>query len=354
VYTVPGSPGAPAAKVPSGSDDVQLSFAAPAVIGGEPVTGYLVAVSPACPACTGLSTVHTSTTVAGLKAGTSYRFSVRADDRAGFGPASVVSQSVLVPLLDGYWLATRDGQIFAFGTAHTLANAPASASDPVVGIASMPNGTGYFVVTSHGAVTVSGKAPFKGDLPDEHIARSDIVSIVATIDGNGYWLVGGDGEVYAFGDAPNHGDLLTLAHPVLVSNIVGMVACAGDAGYLLLGSDGGVFAFARTHYYGSLPGLGIKVNDIRGILPSATNTGYVLVGADGGAFVFGTGTRYYGSLPGRKIKVSDIVGLAITPDGQGYYMAGSNGAVYGFGDAIVFADPRTLSGQLPVTAIAGV
>jgi hypothetical protein len=349
--TVPSAPGPVGAR--ASSSGMAVTFGAPAVSGGAALS-YIVSVSPACPGCRGTTTGTTSTVVTGLTQGTAYRFAVRAVNRAGAGAWSAFSGAVVFPLVDGYWLVTRGGSVFALGAARSLANAPTPASDPVVGIASMPNGTGYFVVTLHGTVSAAGGARFRGDLPQQHIARSDIVSIVATLDGNGYWLVGGDGEVYPFGDAPSHGDLLTLPHPVFVSDIVGMVACAGDAGYLLIGSDGGVFAFGRTHYYGSLPGLGIKVNDIRAILPSATNTGYVLVGADGGAFVFGTGTRYYGSLPGRGIKVSDVVGLAITPDGQGYYMAGSNGAVYGFGDAIVFVGPKGLPGALPVAAIAGV
>jgi hypothetical protein len=115
-----------------------------------------------------------------------------------------------------------------------------------------------------------------------------------------------------------------------------------------------VFAFGATHFYGSLPGIGVKVDDIRGILPSAADTGYVLVGADGGASVFGTGVRFYGSLPGRGIKVDDIVGLALTADDAGYWMAGADGTVYDFGDAKPFPAPPGLEDALPVAAIAGV
>jgi hypothetical protein len=352
-YTIPAAPAAAPTVKLSGSS-VVVTYKAPADIGGEALTGYVITPSPACPTCKNLTTTKLTTTVTGLKAGEVYKFTVRAENKAGAGPVSPASAAVTIPLLDGYWLVTREGSVYALGAAVYEGGLRTTSTDPVVGIANSPDGKGYFLATSNGTVDAFGDVKSYGDLPAKGITRTNIVTIVATEDGNGYWLVGADGEVYSFGDAPFYGSLLTLPKPVYVSNIVGMVACAGDAGYLLIGSDGGVFAFGRTHFYGSLPGIGVKVDDIRGILPSTTNTGYVLVGADGGAFVFGSGTRFYGSLPGRGIVVSDIVGLAITPDGGGYYMAGSNGAVYGFGDAIVDASPPGLSASLPVAAIAGV
>src|SRR5580704_14692153 len=67
-------------------------------------------------------------------------------------------------------------------------------------------------------------------------------------------------------------------------------------GYDLVGSDGGVFVF-HGGFYGSLPGLGIHVDNIVGIAPAANYGGYYLVGSDGGVFSFGD-TSYEGSLPG--------------------------------------------------------
>lgn len=352
VYTVPSAPRSVVVK--AGPAGVVVSYGGPAVTGGTAVTEYLVEPTPACSTCGGLTTTGTSTTVTGLSGGKTYRFVVLARNRAGTSAASLASAPVVASVADGYWLAAADGNVFALGSAPAAGALHAGGSNPVVGIAGMPDGRGYFVATRNGTVGAYGDAHFKGDLPSQHINRVDVVSIVATHDGGGYWLIGADGEVYTFGDAPFHGSLLSLPHPVHVSNIIGMVASAGDAGYTLIGTDGGVFAFGLTHYYGSLPGDGIHVNNIRGILPSATNTGYVLVGSDGGAFVFGTGVRFFGSLPGEHIHVNDIVGLALTPDDQGYFMAGSNGAVYGFGDARVFPAPASLHAHLPVAAIAGV
>ena len=122
---------------------------------------------------------------------------------------------------------------------------------------------------------------------------------------------------------------------------------------MIVGSDGGVFSFGSATFDGSLPGLGVHVDDIRSILPSATGGGYVLVGTDGGAFVFGTGAQFQGSLPGKGVSVDDIVGIALTNDDNGYYMAGADGSVYAFGDAVSLPAPSGLASNLPIVAIAG-
>ncbi|HUD17104.1 MAG TPA: NlpC/P60 family protein [Acidimicrobiales bacterium] len=101
-------------------------------------------------------------------------------------------------------------------------------------------------------------------------------------------------------------------------------------GYDLVGSDGGVFVF-HGNFYGSLPGLGVHVDDITGIVPTATDTGYFLVGADGGVFAFHA--PFANSLPGLGVHVDDITGIAATADDQGYWLVGANGSVYAFGDA---------------------
>ncbi|HEY5025948.1 MAG TPA: hypothetical protein VII76_13300, partial [Acidimicrobiales bacterium] len=71
------------------------------------------------------------------------------------------------------------------------------------------------------------------------------------------------------------------------------------------------YAFGDAGFYGSLPGLGVKVTSIVGMAPSPTELGYWLAGADGGVFAFGD-AGFYGSLPGLGIKVVNIVSLAIS------------------------------------------
>jgi cell wall-associated NlpC family hydrolase len=144
---------------------------------------------------------------------------------------------------------------------------------------------------------------------------------------NGYDLVGSDGGVFVF-KGGFYGSLPGLG--IHVDNISGIVTTAADNGYFLVGSDGGVFAF-HAHFANSLPGLGVHVNNIVGIVPTIDDQGYFLVGSDGGVFSFNA--PFEKSLPGIGVHVNDIVGIAATADDNGYWLVGSNGAVYAFGDA---------------------
>ncbi len=95
-----------------------------------------------------------------------------------------------------------------------------------------------------------------------------------------------------------------------------MSSTLSGEGYWLTGSDGGVFAFGDAPFEGSLPGIGIKVNNIISIVPSSDGNGYSLIGADGGVFAFGDAT-FDGSLPGAGIRVINIVGAISTATGSG-------------------------------------
>ena len=147
----------------------------------------------------------------------------------------------------------------------------------------------------------------------------------------GYDLVGSDGGVFVFGSQGGfYGSLPGLG--IHVNNIVGMVGSVTGHGYFLVGSDGGVFSFGDTTFVGSLPGIGVTANDIVGLVPSSDDKGYFLVGADGGVFAFGDAT-YEGSLPGDGVTVNDVVGIAGTPDNKGYWVLVGNGTIYNFGTA---------------------
>jgi len=47
-----------------------------------------------------------------------------------------------------------------------------------------------------------------------------------------------------------------------------MAATPDGNGYWQVGSDGGLFSFGDATYYGSLPGLHIKVSNIVGMVPA--------------------------------------------------------------------------------------
>ena len=148
----------------------------------------------------------------------------------------------------------------------------------------------------------------------------------------GYDLAGSDGGVFVFPAGQGKGFYGSLPGlGVHVNNVVGMVPTNNYNGYDLVGSDGGVFVFPTgmaAGFYGSLPGLGVKVNNVVGMVPTNNNHGYDLVGSDGGVFVFPTGqsSGFFGSLPGLGVHTNNIVGIVDQPDGGGYLLVGRTAA----------------------------
>ena len=171
-----------------------------------------------------------------------------------------------------------------------------------------------------------------------------------SVPSSGYDLVGRDGGVFVFPtNQPGgfYGSLPGLG--VHVNDIEGMVPSPDDRGYFLVGQDGGVFAFGDAPFLGSLPGLRVHVDDIKGIVPTNDNRGYFLVGQDGGVFAFGD-APFLGSLPGRGIHIDNVIGIAATPSDQGYWVVAANGTVYAFGNAPAFGSATGTSS--PVAGIA--
>jgi hypothetical protein len=95
-----------------------------------------------------------------------------------------------------------------------------------------------------------GDATFYGSLGGVRLNKP-IVGIASTPDGHGYWLVASDGGVFSFGDALFHGSLGGIS---LVAPVVGITTSAGGAGYWLGAADGGVFSLKAT-FFGSGAGL---------------------------------------------------------------------------------------------------
>jgi hypothetical protein len=164
----------------------------------------------------------------------------------------------------------------------------------------------------------------------------------------GYDLVGRDGGVFVFPTGAGGGFYGSLPGiGVHVNNIVGIVVTNDGMGYFLVGNDGGVFAFGDATFAGSLPGIGVHVNNIVGIVPTTDDKGYYLVGKDGGVFAFGD-AAFENSLPGMGVHVDNIVGIAATSDDLGYWLVSATGTVYSLGDAKNFGVTNTG----PTTAIA--
>ena len=203
--------------------------------------------------------------------------------------------------------------VMAFGSAAVVPGAGSLTAlpGPTVGMASTPDGNGYWVVTASGQVTAEGDATDDGSL---HASlNAPILGIAATADGKGYWLVAADGGIFSFGDAQFYGSTgaMTLNRPV-----VGMAAVPGGGGYWLVASDGGIFSFGNAPFWGSSGNITLN-EPIAAMAPTPDGLGYWLVASDGGIFAYGD-APFHGSGTGGSL-TAPAVGIVARPGG--YWIA---------------------------------
>ncbi len=230
----------------------------------------------------------------------------------------------------------KAGSTFSFTVLTTGLPTPALSEAGALpgGIAFTDNGNGTATIGGTVVQGTTGSYPItisatNGVPPDA--SQSFTLTVVKA--SQQYDLVGSDGGVFVFGQVGGfYGSLPGLG--VHVNNIVGIVPTSDNKGYFLVGSDGGVFAFGDAPFENSLPGLGVHVNNIVGIAPTSDNKGYFLVGSDGGTFAFGD-AAFEGSLPGLGVHVNDIAGIALNGR-NGYWLVSTGGAVYALGGAGYF------------------
>ncbi len=244
---------------------------------------------------------------------------------------------------------TPSGSVSAFGDAAPHGSPSASSLDaPVVGMASTPDGEGYWLVGADGGVLTYGDARFYGSESGLGVL-TPFVGIAPTRDAGGYWIAGTFGNVYSFGDAPTEGFLgVTPEAPV-----VGIAADPAGTGYWLVAADGGVFSVGGAAFYGSMGGTPLNA-PVVGMAPTPDGHGYWLVSADGGVFSFGD-AAYDGSMGGRPLN-APVVGIAVDPAGTGYWLVAADGGVFSFGGAAFYGSGggTPASGDSPVVALAPV
>jgi uncharacterized protein (DUF1501 family) len=225
----------------------------------------------------------------------------------------------------GYWLATSDGAVHAFGDVAHLGEP--SVGTAIVAIESTPTRKGYWLCTAEGKVLAYGDAVHHGDLTGTRL-NAPIVDMVRSPKG-GYWLLGRDGGVFAFGGAPFFGSTgsLRLNRPV-----VGMAAHPSGDGYWFVASDGGIFAYGPAGaFHGSMGGRPLN-KPVVAMAPEPGGNGYWLCASDGGIFAFGPGAQFHGST-GSIPLAAPIVGLAATASSRGYWFVASDGGIFAYGDA---------------------
>ncbi len=240
------------------------------------------------------------------------------------------------PALDFSW-----NGLLPYLPANTVAPVLAA---PAVGIASTPDGQGYWLVAADGGVFAFGTATFAGSMGGRRLA-APIVGISSTPDGRGYWLVASDGGLFAFGDAGFYG---SMGGVVLARKVVGLASTADGRGYWEVAADGGLFAFGDAGFSGSMGGRAIT-RPVVGMAPTADGRGYWEVASDGGIFAFGD-APFLGSMGGRAI-AKPVVAMAKTPDGRGYWLTASDGGIFAFGDAPFRGSTGAVALQAPIVSM---
>src|SRR6185437_14985412 len=111
---------------------------------------------------------------------------------------------------------TQAAFVTAFGGAPKIASPKRPLAANLVGIAATPTGHGYWLASSDGGVYAFGDAKFHGSAAGRPL-RQPIVAIAATHSGRGYWLVAADGGVFTFGNARFYGALgkVQLKQPIV-------------------------------------------------------------------------------------------------------------------------------------------
>ena len=225
--------------------------------------------------------------------------------------------------------AVVPNSVVNFGTAAVGTHALSHPNAPVVGMASTPDGSGYWMVGSDGGVFAFGDAGFQGSTGALRL-NAPVVGMASTDDGNGYWLVGRDGGIFTYGDAGFFGSAGALR---LNAPVVGMAATPDGRGYWLVAADGGVFTYGDAGFFGSAGALRLNA-PVVGMAATPDGRGYWLVAADGGVFTYGD-AGFFGSAGALRLN-APVVGMAATPDGRGYWLVAADGGIFTYGDAPFF------------------
>ena len=124
--------------------------------------------------------------------------------------ASPIPRVAMATSHAGYWIINSTGRVFAFGNLNYHGSIPTALHQRAVGIAALPpladgcdsreNPEGYWIATANGKVFAFGDARKYGGAAGR-LGTAHIVAITATPTGAGYWLAASDGHVFTRGDA---------------------------------------------------------------------------------------------------------------------------------------------------------
>jgi hypothetical protein len=102
-----------------------------------------------------------------------------------------------IPNGEGYYLVSSTGQVAAYGHAQLFGSITVPAGQTVAAIASTPTGLGYYIVTTGGVIGAFGDAQLFG--PAHVPASTPIAAMTVDPDGVGYWLATTSGSLLGYG-----------------------------------------------------------------------------------------------------------------------------------------------------------
>ncbi|MDQ3756453.1 MAG: fibronectin type III domain-containing protein [Actinomycetota bacterium] len=192
-------------------------------------------------------------------------------------------------------------------------------------VAGLTNGTTYtFTVT---ATNSSGTGTESA--PSNPVTPATPPKPVDPTVGQGYAMLGNDGGVFNYGAAGNFGSIpglgLKLNQPP-----IGMSYTPTGKGYWIVAQDGGIFSFGDAKFHGSMGNVQLNA-PVLGMEPTPTGAGYWLFASDGGIFSFGD-AKFFGSMGASKLN-APVIGMAATSTGKGYWLVAQDGGIFSFGDA---------------------
>jgi hypothetical protein len=192
----------------------------------------------------------------------------------------------------GYWLATRGGQVFAFGDAAPAGGrraaapaTPAESSRPTVAIVADPDGPGCWTVDDGGGVHPLG-APDLGGLTPPHIPPV-VVAAAPAAGGQGLWLLGPGGGIARVGRAARGAVTppTTLPHVDDGAPAVAIAATPGERGYWVASANGAVRTSGDAGHPRPPGGL---ASPVTALVPAPGGGGYLLVLSDGTVVAMGS------------------------------------------------------------------
>jgi hypothetical protein len=247
-------------------------------------------------------------------------------------PMPTAVQVVPTPDGGGYWILSSIGAVYAYGDAQYYggANGDMSSSETAVGLAPTSDGDGYWIVANDGAVFSFGNAGYHGGANGGDFTNGQTaVSITGDYDGAGYWILSNEGGVFAFGDAPFYGSAYGQSY---FSSQTGKQLVKAGTGYWILSKTGDIYSYGSANYYGNPPITGVA----EAMTAGPSDEGYQVLSSTGAVYGMGD-APYEGGANGQSyFNGLTAVSLGATSDDAGYWILSNLGGIYSYGDAVYY------------------